>query len=382
MTAYLDTAAAAPVRADVLEAMRPFLAPGTGTIFANPSSRHEPGELAARALDAARAEVAGALGCRPGEVVFTSGGTESANLAIKGIALADPRGRHLVCSPLEHDAVLESARFLVRHLDFELTVLPVDGAGLVDPEAIRRAIRPDTTLVSVQHASGEIGTVQPVADLAAVAREVGVPFHSDAVQSAGVLDVRRDVLGVDALGVAGHKLGTPRGIGALLVRSGLPVEPVLHGGGQERGRRSGTENVAGAVALAVALRSADSASAARIAAVRDRLIDGVLGAVPHAMLTGARRSRLPGHASFCFPGTAGEAVLLELGRRGIAVSSGSACAAGSDEPSPALLAIGVDPAVAQTAVRFSFGDELDDAGATTLAAAVAESVAAVAALRR
>src|SRR5690606_36963349 len=183
-------------------------------------------------------------------------------------------------------------------------VLPVDGAGHVDPDHLRRAIRPDTTLVSVQHASGELGTVQPIAELAAIAREHGVPFHTDAVQSAGALDVRLDALGVDALGIAGHKLGTPRGIGALAVRAGVPLEPVLHGGGQERGRRSGTENVAGAVGLAVALRAVDAARATRLAAARDRFVDAVLATVPGALLTGSRSARLPGHASFCFPGTA------------------------------------------------------------------------------
>ena len=362
---YLDTAATTPVRREVLEAMWPYLAGGLEGAFGNPSSRHEAGERAAVALAAARESIAGSLGCRPGEVILTSGGTEGDNLAVIGIALAAPRDRrHLVISPIEHEAVHESADHLRRLHGVEITELPVASDGLIAPDDLAAALRPDTAVVSVLHASNEIGTVQPIAELAAVARARGIPFHTDAVQSAGWLDVGLDALGVDALTIAGHKLGAPKGVGALAVRGGIPLEPLLHGGGQERGRRSGTENVAGAVGLAVALdlARAERADRDRVRAVRDAVIDGVLAEVPGAMLTGSRTRRLPNHASFCFPGTSGEGVLLELERRGITCSSGSACAAGDDEPSPVLLALGIAPEVAQTSVRMTFGADagLDD----------------------
>lgn len=347
---YLDEAATAPVRREVLAAMGPYLGPA----FGNPSSRHATGEVAARALADARASIAGALGARPGEIVFCSGGTEAANLAVKGIALATPRGRHVVVSAVEHPAVLESARWLGR-LGYDVTELDVDSEGLVHPETLAAALRDDTTVVSIQHANNEVGTVQPIADLAAAAAERAVPFHTDAVQTAPWLDLDVDRLGVQALSLSGHKLGTPKGIGALWVRRGVPLEPVLHGGGQESGRRSGTENVAGAVGLAAALGLVDIAGAAEVAARRDAFVDDVVVRVTGARLTGHRTERLPGHASFVLPGRSGESVLLDLDRHGVASSSGSACHAGSDEPSHVLTAMGVEREVAQTAVRFSFG---------------------------
>ena len=250
--------------------------------------------------------------------MFTSGGTEADNLAIKGIALANPRGRHLVVSPIEHEAVLESAAFLVRAHGFTVDEVEVDGGGLVHPEALARVIRPDTTLVSVQLANNEIGTVQPIAELAAIAHASGALMHTDAVQAAGWLPLSLDVLGVDALSLAGHKVGAPKGTGALIVRGRIPLEPVLHGGGQERGRRSGTENVAGAVAFATALRLAEqerSDAAVRARALGAELAARVIAGVPGAVLTGDATRRLPGTVSFVFPGTSGEAVLLELERR-------------------------------------------------------------------
>jgi len=372
---YLDQAATSPVRREVLGAMWPFL---TGD-FGNPSSQHEFGFRAAEALTSARVGISGQLGCKPAEVIFTSGGTEADNLAIKGIALATPRGRHLIVSAVEHEAVLESADYLARHHGFEVSILPVDDAGLVSPEVLKNQLRPDTTLVSIIYANNEIGTVQPIAELAAIARSAGVPFHTDAVQAAGSLDISLTALGVDALSISGHKLGAPKGIGALAIRSRIPLEPLLHGGGQERGHRSGTENVAGAVGLATAL-SIERADATTIAALRDRLIDGVLDAVPVARLTGHPSSRLPGHASFVFPRTSGESLLLELEQRGIIVSSGSACAAGNDEPSAVLLAIGISPEVAQTAVRFTFGADTTADEIESTIRAVGEAVAAIRAL--
>ncbi|WP_448005295.1 cysteine desulfurase family protein [Agromyces bauzanensis] len=373
---FLDHAATTPVRREALEAMWPFL---TGS-FGNPSSHHGLGDEAARALAAARAGVAEVIGCRPGDVVFTSGGTEADNLAIKGIALATPRGRHLVVSPIEHEAVLESADHLARVHGFEVSFVDVDEHGLVHPEALARVIRPDTTLVSVQLANNEIGTVQPIAELAAIAHASGAAMHTDAVQAAGWLPLSLDTLGVDAMSLAGHKVGAPKGTGALIVRGRIPLEPVLHGGGQERGRRSGTENVAGAVAFATALRLADAErtdAAARVGALAADLAARVVAEVPWARLTGDPVRRLPGTVSFVFPGTSGEAVLLELERQGVICSSGSACAAGSDEPSHVLTAIGVPGEVAQTAVRFTLGAETTADEIAEAAASVARAVSVV-----
>ena len=373
---YLDRAATTPVRREVLEAMWPYL---TGT-FGNPSSTHGLGDAAARGLAAARTVVAGALGCRPGEVVFTSGGTEGANTAVKGIALATPRGRHVVTSAIEHEAVLESCRHLERFHGFEVTVLPVQPDGTVAPDTLRAALRPDTTLVSIAHADNEIGTVQDVARLAAIAHEVGARFHTDAVQSAPWLPVGLDVLGVDAVSVSGHKLGATKGTGALAVRAGVQLEPLVHGGGQERGRRSGTEDVASAVGLAAAWGSVlaeRDAAAAHAATVRDLVVAGVLDRVPGARLTGSAEHRLPGHASFCFPGVHGETVLLELERRDVVSSSGSACAAGSTEASHVLTALGLPDDLARSAVRLTFDATLTTADATAVVEAVVAAVSAV-----
>lgn len=357
---YLDNAATTPVRREALEAMWPYL---TGE-FGNPSSHHEVGERAAAALAAARAEVAGVLGMRASDVIFTSGGTEADNLAIKGItiaALLRSGKRHLVTTPIEHEAILESARFLERVHGVELTLLPVDHTGLVDVDAAAAALRDDTALVSIGYANNEIGTVQDIAALAALARARGIPFHTDAVQAAGWLPLDAATLGADALSIAGHKFGAPKGTGVLAVRGRVPLEPLLHGGGQERERRSGTENVAGAVALATALRLAEAErpeAAARLTALRDRFIAMVLARVPSAALTGHPTHRLPATASFTFAGTSGEAVLLELERRGIVSSSGSACAAGSDEASHVLVALGIAKEIAQTSVRFTLPHDL------------------------
>ncbi|WP_336697526.1 cysteine desulfurase family protein [Curtobacterium sp. USHLN213] len=373
---YLDRAATTPVRREVLEAMWPYL---TGT-FGNPSSTHGVGDAAARGLADARATVAAVLGCRPAEIVFTTGGTEGANTAVKGIALASPRGRHVVTSAIEHEAVLESCRYLERFHGFDVTVLPVDRDGVVDPHVLAAALRPHTTLVSIAHADNEIGTVQDVPALAAVAHAVGARFHTDAVQSAPWLPVGLDVLGVDAVSVSGHKLGAPKGTGVLAVRSGVALEPLLHGGGQERGRRSGTEDVAGAVgvATAFALVAADRDDAARTAtATRDAVLDGVLRSVPGAFVTGSRTSRLPGHASFCFPGVNGETVLLELEERDVVSSSGSACAADSTEASHVLTALGLSDEVARTALRLTFDAGLTAADVPVVVDAVAAAVATV-----
>ncbi len=377
---FLDAAATTPVRREVLEAIWPYL---TGD-FGNPSSHHSLGESAAAALAGARASVAAVLGCRPGELVFTSGGTEADNLAVKGIALArqaaNPALNRVVISAVEHPAVEESARYLERFHGFSIDVVPVDGTGQVTPEALLQLLRPETALVSIMYANNEVGTVQPIPALAELARGCGIPFHTDAVQAAGWLPLDTAVLGVDALSISSHKLGAPKGCGVLYVKGRVRLEPVLHGGGQERGRRSGTENVAGAVGLATALSLAQAAQhdqAGRVSRLRDAFIDAVLTGVPAAILTGHSTDRLPSLASFCFPGTSGESVLLELERQGVVCSSGSACAAGSDEPSAVLTALGISREVAQTAVRFSFDAAVTGEDLDTAAKAVSSAVAGV-----
>lgn len=359
--------------------------------FGNPSSHHALGDSASRALADARARLATWFGVRPAEVTFTSGGTEAINLAIKGIALGAPRGRHIVTTPIEHEATLESVDFLRRVHGFEVSYVPVDATGRVDLAALAALVRPDTSLVTVMAANNEVGTIQNCAAIGAIVHAAGSVLHVDAVQAAGWLDVTPDALGADAVSLSGHKVGAPKGIGALAARSRLRIEPLLHGGGQERGRRSGTENVAFAVALATAVgllsESAADAPAggasesAGVALLRDHLIEGIETTVPGAVVTGSREHRLPSIASFLFPGTSGEAVLLGLEERGVVSSSGSACAAGSDEPSPVLLALGVSPQDAQTAVRFSLSPSstLDEVNAAV--AATADAVAALTQLR-
>lgn len=375
---YLDAAATTPVRREVLEAMWPYL---TGQ-FGNPSSHHTVGESALSGLDAARKEVAKVLGCRTGEVVFTSGGTEADNQAIKGIALASDGPKHIVTSSIEHPAVEESCEYLARHHGFRITRIAVDGDGLVDTAAVAEALAEGAALCTIMYANNEIGTVQPIRELAGIAKQHRVPFHTDAVQAAGWEPLNVKELGVDALSLAGHKLGAPKGCGALYLRGRLQTEPLIHGGGQQRGRRSGTENVAGAVAMATALSLAEQRRpqvAEAVTELRDRFIARVLDGVEGATLTGHPVRRLPSIASFCFAGTSGESVLLELEQRGYVSSSGSACAAGSDEPSPVLTAIGIDPEVAQTAVRFSFTDSIT---ATELDAAAEAAIASVATMYR
>lgn len=358
---YLDNAATTGVRREALEAMWPYLT----SHFGNPSSPHGVGEAAAAGLEAARKVVARVVGGRASQVIFTSGGTEADNLAIKGIALANPRGRHIITTPLEHSAVLESIDYLVRFHDFEVSYLTPDEYGLVSPAELAQLTRPDTTLVSIHYANNEIGTVQPIRELAAATT---APVHTDAVQAAGLPLAD---LGVDAISLSGHKVGAPKGIGALWCR--LPVEPVIHGGGQERGRRSGTENVAGAVAFAAALN-------ASLVDAPPNLTDFITEVltIDGAHLTGHPTRRLPGHASFVFDHTAGETVLLELEQRGIICSPGSAC--GSGEVPHVLLAIGLPEELARTSVRFTFSpvntpDEVD-----TATHAVVEAVSAVRAI--
>ncbi|WP_149084834.1 MULTISPECIES: cysteine desulfurase family protein [Microbacterium] len=374
---YLDHAATSPVRPEVRAAMEPFLT----DVFGNPASHHTAGEAAARAVKDARARVARVFGARSGDVVFTSGGTEANNLAVKGLvlgALGSGR-RRVVVSPIEHESIRESARYLARFHGVTVAMPAVDASGRITPAAVEAVLTDDTALVSIGHANNEIGTVQDTASVRDVVRARRVPFHVDAVQSAGWLPLHD--LDADAVSIAGHKLGAPKGTGALVVRGRLPLEPLLHGGGQERGRRSGTVDVAGAVGLAVALELAEQEradTADRVGAATARFIAAVRHRVPEAELTGHPEERLPATASFTIAGVSGEAVLLELERRGVISSSGSACAAGSDDPSPVLLACGIAPEIARTSVRFTFGRTVLPPGAPErLAALVAEAVDAV-----
>lgn len=391
---YLDTASAAPVRPEALEAAWPYLAGA----FGNPSSHHEFGQAPAEALQDARRRVAKVLGMRSTDIVFTSGGTESDNLAIIGMALGADGGasagagrnvdadggqprRHIVTSALEHEAVLASVDFLSRRHGFEVTMVDVESDGTITPAALAAALREDTMLVSLGYANNEIGTVADIPALAEVAHANGSLFHTDAVQAAGWLPLSG--LGVDALSLAGHKVGAPKGVGVAAIRARVPVEPLIHGGGQEAGRRSGTENVALAVAFATALELAESEraeAADRVRTIRDDFIAEVLASVPGAFLTGSEEltgdvpSRTPNHASFCFSRTSGEAVLLELERLGVTASSGSACAVGSDEPSHVLTALGIDADTAKTSVRFTFPSSIAAEQGETAAGAVIEAV--------
>jgi len=375
---YLDNAATTPVNPAALRAAWPWLTEE----FGNPSSTHELGQRASDALEDARARIAAWLNCRASEVVFTSGGTESDNLGISGLALANPRGRHIISAKTEHEAVLETLDYLARFHDFEVTWLPVDSLGVIIEADFVAALRDDTTLVSLMLANNEIGTVHPIARFAELAHQVGAAFHTDAVQAAGWLDTRISTLGVDSLALSGHKIGAPKGSGVAYLRGRLAVEPLLHGGGQENGRRSGTENVAWAVALATAIEALPNFAEeqSRVTKLRDDFVAEVLQSVPTATLSGHPKQRHPGIASFCFEGISGEAVLLELERRGVIVSSGSACAAGSNEPSHVLIACGFNAELAQTAVRFSFSHLTSAEELQQAAAALRESISAVSAI--
>jgi cysteine desulfurase len=352
---YLDYASTTPVHPKVWEAMEPYLRHE----FGNPSNLYRIGRRAALAIDEARAQVAGVLGCHDDEVVFTSGGSDSDNLALKGIATAlRPDKRHVVTTAIEHSAVLGAARALEEHWGIEVTRVPVGGSGIVDPAVVLAAMRPDTGLVSVMLANNEIGTIQPVAEIARGAASRGARVHTDAVQAAGLLELDVDTLGVDALSLSAHKFYAPKGVGVLYLKRGTPLVPSIHGGGQEGGRRAGTENVAGIVGCGTALALVERhrpATAARLTALRDRLIEGIRATVPGALLNGDRWRRLPGNANFCLGDVAGESLLLEMEGEDVYASSGSACHAGSQDPSHVLLAIGRTPEQAHTAVRLTLG---------------------------
>jgi cysteine desulfurase len=351
---YLDYASTTPVHPRVLQAMEAYLRQE----FGNPSSLSPLGRRAAEAREQARARVAGVLGCHDDEVVFTSGGSESDNLALKGVALARPGKRHLVTTTIEHSAVLGAARGLQEHFGVDVSHVPVDEHGITDPAAVAAAIRPDTCLVSVMLANNEIGTIQPIAEIARLARERGILMHTDAVQAAGLLDLNVARLGVDLLSLSAHKFYAPKGVGLLYVRRGTPLVPLIHGGDQEGRHRAGTENLAGIVGCGVALEMVEQhrlATCARLTALRDRLIEGIEASIRGALLNGDRRRRLPNNANFCFRDVQGETILLELEMGNVYASSGSACHAGSQDPSHVLLAIGRSPELAHTSLRLTLG---------------------------
>ncbi len=357
---YLDHAATTPMLPAAIEAMTAVL----GTV-GNASSLHTAGRAARRHMEESRESIAAALGARPSEVIFTGGGTESDNLAVKGIywarSDAQPRRRRIVTTAVEHHAVLDALSWLAEHEGAEVTFLPTEADGSVTPDALRATLREhgtDVALVSIMWANNEVGTIMPIDELAAVAAEFDVPMHTDAVQAFGHIPVDFAASGCAAMSVAAHKFGGPTGVGALVLRRNAACVPLIHGGGQERDVRSGTPDVAGAVAMAAAARIAVDGlqdTAARLRALRDQLIDGVLTEIDDVVLNGARENRLPGNAHFTFRGCEGDSLLMLLDANGIECSTGSACTAGVAQPSHVLLAMGADPATARGSLRLSLG---------------------------
>ena len=359
---YLDHSATTAVDSRVAAAMQPYWTEQYG----NPSSIYGLGRRAAAALEDARSRIARVLNCQPAEVIFTSCGTESDNLALRGVGLAQAaRGRrHIITTPVEHHAVLHTAAELAEHHGCQVTHAPVDQHGLVDPAAVAEAIRPDTALISVIYANNEVGAVAPISEIAQIARQHGIPFHTDAVQAGAYLTLDVQRLGVDLLALSAHKFYGPKGVGVLYVRRGTRLFPAQTGGSQERNRRAGTENVAYAVGLAVALELAQAdreTEAVRLAALRDRLIRGVLANIPEATLTGHPTRRLPGHVSLIIHGAEAQGILIALDLAGVAASSGSACASGSPTPSHVLTAMGFSPQDAMGALRLTLGRENTEA---------------------
>jgi len=379
MHAYLDHNATTPVMPAVLEAMTSVFRED----FGNASSVHAFGQAAKRRLEEARRQVARILGAQPNEIVFTSGGTEADNLAILGLVRYDTRPvKHVITSAIEHPAVLETCAQLERE-GVEVTRLPVNSQGLVDPDDVRRALRRHTVLVSIMHANNELGTIQPIADIARLARGAGVWMHSDGVQALGKIRVHVADLGVDLYSISAHKIYGPKGVGALFVRQGVPLGRIQFGGHHERDRRPGTENVPGAVGLAAAvslMQSDFEQEAARLAGLRDRLEQGILERVPNVSVNGRGAPRVPNTSSLCFHGVDGEALLIALDLAGFAVSSGAACSSGASEPSHVLTAIGLERKDARSSLRFSLGRLNTEDQIKRLIEAVAEAVARLRAL--
>jgi cysteine desulfurase len=354
---YLDHAATTPMRPEAIAAVTAAMAE-----VGNPSSLHTSGRRARRRVEESRERLAAAVGARPSEVIFTGGGTESDNLAVKGMfwarRSAEPRRRRILASTVEHHAVLDTLDWLAAHEGAEITWLEVDATGRVSPETVRDALGDDAALVTVMWANNEVGTLQPIGELAGLAHEHGVPVHTDAVQAVGAVAVDFAACGVDALTLTGHKLGGPDGAGALLLRRDAAVVPLLHGGGQERDIRSGTLDVPGVAGLATAVEAATSQqpeTAPRLAVLRDRLVEGVRRIVPDVIVNGHPTEHLPGIAHLSFPGCEGDSLLMLLDARGVECSTGSACSAGMAQPSHVLIAMGADAACARSSLRFSLG---------------------------
>lgn len=357
---YLDHSATTPVDPQVVDAMLPYFTEK----FGNASSLHRWGQAALAALDESRRTVAEILNADPKEIIFTSCGSESDNLALRGAAFARrSRGNHIITTPIEHHAVLNTAAQLEKEFGFEMTRVPVDRRGAVNPDDIARAIRPHTVLISVMYANNEVGTIEPIPEIAKIARAKKIIFHTDAVQAGGYLELDVNKLGVDLMSLGAHKFHGPKGVGVLYVRSGTPLLPMQTGGSHERNRRAGTENIPYVVGFATALRIAQAnreLTNARLLAQREKLIEGILERVAGAQLTGAPKNRLPGHASFVIPGAIGDEMVLGLDLAGVAASTGSACTAGSAEPSHVLAAMGYVPDVARGALRLTLGRENSD----------------------
>jgi cysteine desulfurase len=351
---YLDNAATTSLLPEVREAMLPYL----GNVFGNPSSLHDWGDGAREAIETARAQVAGLIGAKAEEIIFTGSGTEANNLAVKGLALANQaKGKHVVVSAIEHFSVLHSARTLEKW-GFEISEVSVDKYGLVDPEEVRRNLRKDTVLVSIMQANGEVGTIEPIAEIARITKERKIPFHTDAIATAGTIPVDVGELGVDALSLAGNQFYGPKGVGALWVRRGLRLMPLLDGGIQEGGRRAGTENVAAIAGLGKAAALAKSDATKRVkklTPLRDRLLKELPAKIERVVVTGHPQNRLPGHASFCVEFIEGEAMLMLLNSQGIAVSSGSACTSRALKASHVLIAMGLSHEIAQGSILFTLG---------------------------
>ncbi|MGQ9531387.1 MAG: cysteine desulfurase NifS [Desulfotomaculales bacterium] len=360
MRVYFDHAATTPVDPAVFAAMEPFFT----REFGNPSSGHSFGRTVKKALEEAREKAAAAIGAQPDEIVFTSGGTEAINMAIRGVARANrDRGNHIVTSAVEHHAVLDTCRDLAGE-GFEVTVVPVDEYGMVNVEEVAAAVTDRTILISIMHANNEVGTVQPVAQIGALARSRGIFFHSDTVQSVGKVPFRVDDLHVDMVSISGHKIYGPKGIGLLYLRRGVRWQSVAAGGGQERGRRPGTENVAGIVGLGEAMARLSvhlEREAPRLAELRRRLIEGVTSRIPDVRVNGHPTEHLPNIVNFSFAGLEAEALLISLDIKGIAASAGSACASGALEPSHVLLAMGIPRELARGSLRLSLGKDNTEA---------------------